>query len=80
MYRAKSQHDSDYAFYDDALDREALERFKRIAELRRAIDETQFTLAYQPVVSLEPLGKQAGDAAAVPLPASVYGPGDPFGL
>jgi len=55
MYRAKSQHDSDYAFYDDALDREALERFKRIAELRRAIDETQFTLAYQPVVSLEPL-------------------------
>src|SRR5204863_2285722 len=42
-------------FYDDALDREALERFKRIAELRRAIDETQFTLAYQPVVSLEPL-------------------------
>ena len=55
MYRAKSQHDSDYAFYDDALDREALERFKRIAGLRRAIDETQFTLAYQPVVSLEPL-------------------------
>jgi diguanylate cyclase (GGDEF)-like protein/PAS domain S-box-containing protein len=55
MYRAKSQHDSDYAFYDDALDREALDRFKRIAELRRAIDENQFTLAYQPVVSLEPL-------------------------
>ena len=55
MYRAKSQHDSDYAFYDDALDREALDRFKRIAQLRRAIQEKQFTLAYQPVVSLEPL-------------------------
>ena len=55
MYRAKSQHDSDYAFYDEALDREAIDRFKRIAELRGAIDEGQFTLAYQPVVSLEPL-------------------------
>src|SRR5262249_10346178 len=55
MYRAKAQHDSDYAFYDDTLDREALERFKRIAELRLAIEMKQFTLAYQPVVRLEPL-------------------------
>jgi diguanylate cyclase (GGDEF)-like protein/PAS domain S-box-containing protein len=55
MYRAKSQADSDYAFYDDELDRAALDRFKRIAELRRALEEGQFTLAYQPVVSLEPV-------------------------
>jgi diguanylate cyclase (GGDEF)-like protein/PAS domain S-box-containing protein len=55
MYRAKAAHDSDYAFYDEELDREALDRFKRIAELRRALEEGQFTLAYQPVVSLEPL-------------------------
>jgi diguanylate cyclase (GGDEF)-like protein/PAS domain S-box-containing protein len=55
MYRAKAQHDSDYAFYDEDLDREALDRFKRIAELRRALEDGQFTLAYQPVVSLEPL-------------------------
>jgi diguanylate cyclase (GGDEF)-like protein/PAS domain S-box-containing protein len=55
MYRAKSQPDSDYAFYDDELDRAALDRFKRISELRRALNEGQFTLAYQPVVSLDPI-------------------------
>jgi diguanylate cyclase (GGDEF)-like protein/PAS domain S-box-containing protein len=55
MYRAKAQADSDYAFYDDELDRAALDRFNRIGELRRALEEPQFTLAYQPVVSLEPV-------------------------
>ncbi len=55
MYRAKAQPDSDYAFYDDDLDRAALERFKRIAELRRALDKDEFVLAYQPVVSLDPV-------------------------
>jgi len=55
MYRAKSQPDSDYAFYDDELDRAALDRFKRIGELRRALEQQEFTLAYQPVVSLEPV-------------------------
>jgi diguanylate cyclase (GGDEF)-like protein/PAS domain S-box-containing protein len=54
MYRAKANGDADYAFYDDELDRAALNRFKRIAELREAIAERQFTLAYQPVVNLEP--------------------------
>jgi len=54
MYRAKSNGDADYAFYDDALDQAALNRFKRIAELREAIAEKQFTLAYQPVVNLDP--------------------------
>jgi diguanylate cyclase (GGDEF)-like protein/PAS domain S-box-containing protein len=54
MYRAKSNGDADYAFYDDALDQAALNRFKRIAELREAIAKRQFTLAYQPVVNLDP--------------------------
>ena len=54
MYRAKSNGDADYAFYDDELDRAALNRFKRIGELRTAIAEKQFTLAYQPVVNLDP--------------------------
>ncbi len=54
MYRAKANADADYAFYDDELDQAALNRFKRIAELREAIAEKQFTLAYQPVVNLDP--------------------------
>ena len=54
MYRAKALADSHYAFYDDELDRAALERFKRIAELRRAVAEEQFSLVFQPVVSLDP--------------------------
>src|SRR5207244_12636094 len=54
MYRAKLNRDADYAFYDDELDQTALNRFKRIAELREAIAEKQFSLAYQPVVNLDP--------------------------
>ena len=54
MYRAKSNGDAAYAFYDDELDQTALNRFKRIAEMREAIAEEQFTLAYQPVVNLDP--------------------------
>ncbi len=54
MYRAKLHGNADYAFYDDELDQAALNRFKRLAELRQAITEKQFSLAYQPVVNLEP--------------------------
>jgi diguanylate cyclase (GGDEF)-like protein/PAS domain S-box-containing protein len=54
MYRAKAHGEAHYAFYDDELDQAALNRFKRIAELREAIAEKQFTLAYQPVVNLDP--------------------------
>jgi diguanylate cyclase (GGDEF)-like protein/PAS domain S-box-containing protein len=54
MYRAKANGDADYAFYDDELDQAALNRFKRIAEMRDAIADKQFTLAYQPVVNLDP--------------------------
>ncbi len=54
MYRAKSNGDADYAFYDDELDQTALNRFKRIGEMREAIAEEQFSLAYQPVVNLDP--------------------------
>ena len=54
MYRAKANGDAEYAFYDDELDQVAINRFKRIAELREAIAKKQFTLAYQPVVNLDP--------------------------
>jgi diguanylate cyclase (GGDEF)-like protein/PAS domain S-box-containing protein len=54
MYRAKAHGNAHYAFYDDELDEAALNRFKRIADLREAIAAKQFTLAYQPVVKLDP--------------------------
>jgi diguanylate cyclase (GGDEF)-like protein/PAS domain S-box-containing protein len=54
MYRAKLHGDAHYAFYDDELDQAALNRFKRIGELREAIAGKQFSLAYQPVVNLDP--------------------------
>jgi diguanylate cyclase (GGDEF)-like protein/PAS domain S-box-containing protein len=55
MYRAKAHGEAHYAFYDNELDEAALNRFKRIAELREAITEKQFSLAYQPVVALDPV-------------------------
>jgi diguanylate cyclase (GGDEF)-like protein/PAS domain S-box-containing protein len=54
MYRAKAHGDAHYAFYDDELDEAALNRFKRIADLHEAIAGKQFSLAYQPVVNLDP--------------------------
>jgi diguanylate cyclase (GGDEF)-like protein/PAS domain S-box-containing protein len=54
MYRAKAHGNAHYAFYDNELDEAALNRFKRIADLREAIAAKQFTLAYQPVVKLDP--------------------------
>ncbi|HZO33453.1 MAG TPA: EAL domain-containing protein [Gaiellaceae bacterium] len=53
MYRAKSEHDAGYAFFDSVLDSTAVERSRRAAELRRAVDNGEFTLDFQPVVELE---------------------------
>ena len=53
MYRAKTEHDAGYAFFDSVLDSTAVERSRRAAELRRAIDNGEFTLDFQPVVELE---------------------------
>jgi diguanylate cyclase (GGDEF)-like protein/PAS domain S-box-containing protein len=53
MYRAKSQRDVGYAFFEADLDSSAVERSRRIAELREAVDRGEFTLDYQPLVDLE---------------------------
>ncbi len=52
MYRAKSQGDVGFAFFDSRLDNAAVQRTRRVAELRDAVDVHQFTLDYQPVVDL----------------------------
>ncbi len=52
MYRAKSEREAGFAFFDPVIDRNAVERSRRAAELRRAVDRGEFTLDFQPVVDL----------------------------
>jgi diguanylate cyclase (GGDEF)-like protein/PAS domain S-box-containing protein len=53
MYRAKAHPDIGYAFFDAQLDRVAVERSERIAELREGIARREFRLDYQAVVDLD---------------------------
>jgi diguanylate cyclase (GGDEF)-like protein/PAS domain S-box-containing protein len=53
MYRAKKQQDVGYAFFDAELDTHAVQRSRRVLELREAVELGQFTLDYQPVIDLE---------------------------
>ena len=53
MYRAKGHPDIGYAFFDAQLDRAAIERSERIAELREGIGRGEFRLDYQAVVDLD---------------------------
>jgi len=53
MYRAKSNADMGYAFFDPQLDRAAVERSQRIGELREGILREEFRLDYQAVVDLD---------------------------
>ncbi len=53
MYRAKRQQDVGYAFFEPDLDVAAVQRSRRVIELREAVESGQFTLDYQPVINLE---------------------------
>ena len=53
MYRAKANPEVGYAFFDPKLDREAIDRSQRIAELREGIARGEFRLDYQAVVDLD---------------------------
>ena len=52
MYRAKSGGRARYALFDRALHAELSRRVRLEADLRRAIDERQLTVAYQPLYDL----------------------------
>ncbi len=52
MYRAKAEGRDRYVFYTDALHKEVVRRIALETSLRRAVDALDFTLAYQPKVSL----------------------------
>jgi diguanylate cyclase (GGDEF)-like protein/PAS domain S-box-containing protein len=53
MYAAKAHGKNCYQIYEPALQAAVSERLERTAELQRAVDENQFVLHYQPIVSLD---------------------------
>jgi diguanylate cyclase (GGDEF)-like protein/PAS domain S-box-containing protein len=53
MYRGKTQQDVGYAFYDPAVDSAAVQRSRRVAELRDAVARHEFRVDYQPIVALD---------------------------
>jgi diguanylate cyclase (GGDEF)-like protein/PAS domain S-box-containing protein len=52
MYRAKEQGPGRYEVFDPAMQARAQERLELEAELRRALEQEEFVLHYQPIVSL----------------------------
>jgi diguanylate cyclase (GGDEF)-like protein len=52
MYRAKGKGRGSQAFYEEAMNRDAQQRFALDRELRQAIDSEQFVLFYQPQLDL----------------------------
>jgi diguanylate cyclase (GGDEF)-like protein len=53
MYRSKTQLDVGYAFFDAAIDSAAVQRSRRVAELRDALARGEFRIDYQPIVALQ---------------------------
>lgn len=52
MYQAKQQSGNTYAFYSEALTEDAFARVQLEGSLRRALDQEEFSLRYQPQVDL----------------------------
>jgi diguanylate cyclase (GGDEF)-like protein len=52
MYRGK-ERDDDFMVFEPAMYEQALRRLKLEADLRRAIDEEEFVVLYQPMVDLQ---------------------------
>jgi diguanylate cyclase (GGDEF)-like protein/PAS domain S-box-containing protein len=55
MYRAKTNGKARYEFFDETMREQAISRFETETGLRKAIDEGQLVLHYQPIVSMEGL-------------------------
>jgi diguanylate cyclase (GGDEF)-like protein/excisionase family DNA binding protein len=53
MYRAKEQGGARYELFDDALRRRMVERLALEEDLRRALEQDELELYYQPLVDLE---------------------------
>jgi diguanylate cyclase (GGDEF)-like protein len=64
MYRAKNAGRSRYEMFNRAMHAEALTRLQTETELRRAIENSNFELQYQPIIALS-TGRIAGVEALV---------------
>ena len=53
MYRAKSHGKGGYDIYEDGMHIAVMKRMEMKAELERAVEQDQFVLHYQPIVSLK---------------------------
>jgi diguanylate cyclase (GGDEF)-like protein/PAS domain S-box-containing protein len=52
LYRSKDEGRNQYHFHSDDLDKEVLDRVTLAGEIRRAIDQGEFELQYQPQIEL----------------------------
>ncbi|HEY9890001.1 MAG TPA: EAL domain-containing protein [Candidatus Obscuribacterales bacterium] len=55
MYRAKADGRASYAIFDPAMHAQVLQRMQLENDLRRALEQGEFTLFYQPIVALKSL-------------------------
>ena len=53
MYQAKNSGRARHVVFDEMMHKEVMDRLNLEKELRQAAEEQQFTLSYQPIVSLE---------------------------
>ena len=53
MYAAKARGKGRYEVYQPALQTAVVERLERTADLQRAVDQGEFEIFYQPILSLE---------------------------
>ncbi|HWP45734.1 MAG TPA: diguanylate cyclase, partial [Candidatus Limnocylindrales bacterium] len=64
MYRAKEQGRNNYQFYTPAMNKATMERLALETKLRRAVEQEQFVVYYQPQVNLK-TGKMVGVEALI---------------
>ena len=64
MYDAKENGKNDYRFYSEEMNARMLERIRIEGDLRRAIENDEFCLYYQPKISIQS-GKVAGAEALI---------------
>ncbi|HLN64914.1 MAG TPA: GGDEF domain-containing phosphodiesterase, partial [Symbiobacteriaceae bacterium] len=72
MYTAKGQGKGRFALFEPAMHAALLRRLELEAELRRALEEEQFTLVYQPAVSFQS-GRVIGVEALLRWPHPIRG-------